>query len=155
MQDLGLSPLITNELSEIYAWNIDFFRLEKGDNFKILYTSKFIDDSIYIGLNRVHNAYFEHRGKPFYAIEYETDSVRGITEYFDENGKNLRRAFLLSLFNLVESLLDTILEERLLTMVELNLIMELILLLQLELISGQQLREELKNLVIQEQMVII
>ena len=96
MQELGLSPLITNELSEIYAWNIDFFRLEKGDNFKILYTSKFIDDSIYIGLNRVHNAYFEHRGKPFYAFEYETDSVRGITEYFDENGKNLRRAFLLS-----------------------------------------------------------
>ena len=39
------------------------------------------------------NAYFEHRGKPFYAIEYETDSIRGITEYFDENGKNLRRAF--------------------------------------------------------------
>lgn len=96
MQELGLSPLITNELSEIYAWNIDFFRLEKGDNFKILYTSKFIDDSIYIGLNRVHNSYFEHRGKPFYAIEYETDSIRGITEYFDENGKNLRRAFLLS-----------------------------------------------------------
>jgi len=96
MQELGLSPLITNELSEIYAWNIDFFRLEKGDNFKILYTSKFIDDSIYIGLNRVHNAYFEHRGKPFYAIEYETDSIKGITEYFDENGKNLRRAFLLS-----------------------------------------------------------
>ncbi len=96
MQELGLSPLITNELSEIYAWNIDFFRLEKGDNFKILYTSKFIDDSIYIGLNRVHNAYFEHRGKPFYAIEYQTDSLRGITEYFDENGKNLRRAFLLS-----------------------------------------------------------
>ncbi|MEE2605326.1 MAG: peptidoglycan DD-metalloendopeptidase family protein [Bacteroidota bacterium] len=96
MQDLGLSPLITNELSEIYAWNIDFFRLEKGDNFRILYTSKFIDDSIYIGLNRVHNAYFEHRGKPFYAIEYQTDSIRGITEYFDENGKNLRRAFLLS-----------------------------------------------------------
>ena len=96
MQELGLSPLITNELSEIYAWNIDFFRLEKGDNFKILYTSKFIDDSIYIGLNRVHNSYFEHRGKPFYAIEYETDSIRGISEYFDENGKNLRRAFLLS-----------------------------------------------------------
>ena len=96
MQELGLSPLITNELSEIYAWNIDFFRLEKGDNFKILYTSKYIDDSIYIGLNRVHNAYFEHRGKPFYAIEYQTDSVKEITEYFDEKGKNLRRAFLLS-----------------------------------------------------------
>ena len=58
MQELKLSPLLSNELSEIYAWNIDFFRLEKGDNFKILYTSKYVDDSIYIGLNRIHNAYF-------------------------------------------------------------------------------------------------
>ena len=96
MQDLKLSPLLSNELSEIYAWNIDFFRLEKGDNFKILYTSRYIDDSIYIGLNRIHNAYFEHRGKPFYAIEFQTDSIKGMYEYFDDKGKNLRRAFLLS-----------------------------------------------------------
>ena len=96
MQELNLSPLLTNELSEIYAWNIDFFRLEKGDNFKIQYTSRYVDDSIYIGLNRIHNAFFKHRGKPFYAIEFETDSIRGIFEYFDDKGKNLRRAFLLS-----------------------------------------------------------
>ncbi len=96
MQELKLSPLLSNELSEIYTWNIDFFRLEKGDNFKILYTSKYVDDSIYIGLNRIHNAYFEHRGKPFYAIEFQTDSIKGMYEYFDDNGKNLRRAFLLS-----------------------------------------------------------
>ena len=96
MQELNLSPLLTNELSEIYAWNIDFFRLEKGDNFKIQYTSRYVDDSIYIGLNRIHNAFFEHRGKPFYAIEFETDSIRGMFEYFDDKGKNLRRAFLLS-----------------------------------------------------------
>ena len=96
MQELNLSPLLTNELSEIYAWNIDFFRLEKGDNFKIQYTSRYVDDSTYIGLNRIHNAFFEHRGKPFYAIEFETDSIRGMFEYFDDKGKNLRRAFLLS-----------------------------------------------------------
>ena len=96
MQELNLSPLLTNELSEIYAWTIDFFRLEKGDNFKIQYTSRYVDDSIYIGLNRIHNAFFEHRGKPFYAIEFETDSIRGMFEYFDDKGKNLRRAFLLS-----------------------------------------------------------
>lgn len=96
MQELNLSPLLTNELSEIYAWSIDFFRLEKGDNFKIQYTSRYVDDSIYIGLNRIHNAFFEHRGKPFYAIEFETDSIRGMFEYFDDKGKNLRRAFLLS-----------------------------------------------------------
>ncbi|MDA9018644.1 peptidoglycan DD-metalloendopeptidase family protein [Flavobacteriaceae bacterium] len=94
MEEKKLSPLLSNELSEIYAWTIDFFRLEKGDNFKIIYSAKFVDDSIYVGLNRIHSAYFEHRGKPFYAIEFETDSKRGLFEYFDENGKNLRRAFL-------------------------------------------------------------
>ena len=94
MEAKKLSPLLSNELSEIYAWSIDFFRLEKGDNFKIIYSGKYVDDSIYVGLNRIHSAYFEHRGKPFYAIEFETDPKRNIIEYFDENGKNLRRAFL-------------------------------------------------------------
>ena len=96
MEEKKLSPLLSNELSEIYAWTIDFFRLEKGDNFKIIYTGKFVDDSIYVGLNRIHSAYFEHRKKQFYAIEFETDPERGIFEYFDEKGKNLRRAFLRS-----------------------------------------------------------
>ena len=94
MEAKKLSPLLSNELSEIYAWSIDFFRLEKGDNFKIIYSGKYVDDSIYVGLNRIHSAYFEHRGNPFYAIEFETDPKRNIIEYFDENGKNLRRAFL-------------------------------------------------------------
>ena len=96
MEEKKLSPLLSNELSEIYAWTIDFFRLEKGDNFKIIYTGKFVDDSIYVGLNRIHSAYFEHRKKQFYAIEFETDPEREIFEYFDEKGKNLRRAFLRS-----------------------------------------------------------
>tara|TARA_B100000929_G_scaffold211926_1_gene169114 strand:- start:95 stop:1333 length:1239 start_codon:yes stop_codon:yes gene_type:complete len=96
MEEKKLSPLLSNELSEIYAWTIDFFRLEKGDNFKIIYTGKYVDDSIYVGLNRIHSAYFEHREKPFYAIEFETDPKKGIFEYFDEKGKNLRRAFLRS-----------------------------------------------------------
>ena len=89
-----LSPLLAYDLSDIYAWSIDFFRLEKGDRFKIIYTQKYVDDSIYVGLNRIHAAYFEHRKKPYYAIEFESDAERGITEFFDEKGKNLRRAFL-------------------------------------------------------------
>ncbi len=89
-----LSPLLAYDLSDIYAWTIDFFRLEKGDRFKIVYTQKYVDDSIYVGLNRIHAAYFEHKKRPYYAIEFESDTERGITEFFDERGKNLRRAFL-------------------------------------------------------------
>lgn len=94
LDDQGISPLVAYDLSDIYAWTIDFFRLEKGDRFKIVFTEKYVSDSIFVGHNRIHAAYFEHRGKPLYAIEFESDSLRGITEYFDQNGKNLRRAFL-------------------------------------------------------------
>lgn len=94
LEEQRLSPLLAYDLSDIYAWSIDFFRLEKGDRFKIIYTQKYVDDSIYVGLNRIHAAYFEHRKTPYYAVEFESDSVRGITEFFDEKGKNLRRAFL-------------------------------------------------------------
>lgn len=94
LEEQRLSPLLAYDMSDIYAWSIDFFRLEKGDRFKVVYSQKYIDDSINVGLNRVHAAYFEHRNKPYYAIEFESDPERGITEYFDEKGKNLRRAFL-------------------------------------------------------------
>jgi len=94
LEEQGLSQLISLDLSDIYAWSIDFFRLEKGDRFKVIYTQKYIDDSIFVGFNRIHAAYFEHRKMPFYAIEFESNPEKGITEYFDENGKNLRRAFL-------------------------------------------------------------
>jgi len=94
LDEQGLSPLVAYDMSDIYAWTIDFFRLEKGDRFKVLYTEKYVNDSVFVGHNRVHAAYFEHRGKPIYAIEFESDSVRNITEFFDEKGKNLRRAFL-------------------------------------------------------------
>ncbi|MBT6251666.1 MAG: peptidoglycan DD-metalloendopeptidase family protein [Flavobacteriaceae bacterium] len=94
LNEQGLSPLVAYDMSDIYAWTIDFFRLEKGDRFKVFYTEKYVNDSVFVGHNRVHAAYFEHRGKPIYAIEFESDSIRGINEFFDEKGKNLRRAFL-------------------------------------------------------------
>ena len=79
---------------DIYAWTIDFNRLQKGDRFKVIYTDKYIDDSIYAGVHDVKAAYFEHNKVPLYAFEFETDSVKGIRDYFNEKAKNLRRAFL-------------------------------------------------------------
>ncbi|MDX1363686.1 peptidoglycan DD-metalloendopeptidase family protein [Arenibacter latericius] len=92
----GIDYNITNRLSEIYAWNIDFFRLQKGDKFKVIYKEKYINDSIYAGAGKIESAYFEHNGEPFYAFNFVTDSVRNISEYYDQEAKNLRRAFLRS-----------------------------------------------------------
>lgn len=85
---------VTNNLSVIYAWTIDFFQLQKGDKFKVVYQEKFINDTIYAGAGPIESAYFEHNGKPFYAFRHQPDTVSKIVDYFDEKGNNLRRAFL-------------------------------------------------------------
>ena len=94
MKSNGINESLTYYLSDVYAWNIDFFRLHKEDKFKVIYTEKFVDDSISIGVERIKAAYFEHNKKPLYAFEFESDSIKGIIDYFDEKAKNLRRAFL-------------------------------------------------------------
>ncbi len=90
----GVNQIIANDLSEIYAWSIDFFRLQKNDKFKVIYEQKYIEDTIPAGIGRIKAAYFEHVGKPFYAFNYVSDTITGIEEYYDENAGHLRRAFL-------------------------------------------------------------
>ena len=94
MLDNGYNEALTYYLSDIYAWTIDFFRLQKGDRFKIIYTEKFVDDTISIGIKNIKAASFEHKGQIVEAYEFQTDSTKGIIDYFDQSAKNLRRAFL-------------------------------------------------------------
>ncbi|GAA4246394.1 MULTISPECIES: peptidoglycan DD-metalloendopeptidase family protein [Winogradskyella] len=95
LEDKGLSQRLAYKMADdIYAWTIDFRRLQKGDRFKVIYTDKYIDDSIYAGVHDVKAAYFEHNGDSLYAFRFQTDSVKGIVDYFNEDAKNLRRAFL-------------------------------------------------------------
>tara|TARA_B110000003_G_C16635648_1_gene528290 strand:+ start:199 stop:1416 length:1218 start_codon:yes stop_codon:yes gene_type:complete len=94
MEDQRLSPNMTDQLANIYAWTIDFFRLQPGDRFKVVYTQKYINDTISVGLGEIKAAMFEHRGKPFYAFGFIGDSVLGIKDYYDDKANNLRRAFL-------------------------------------------------------------
>ena len=91
----GLSVQLAYKMADnIYAWTIDFNRLQAGDKFKVVYTDKYIDDSLYAGVHNIKAAYFEHKNEPFYAFEFLTDSVKGIIDYFNDDAKNLRRAFL-------------------------------------------------------------
>ncbi|MDT0675233.1 M23 family metallopeptidase [Autumnicola musiva] len=94
MQDQGLSNLLVYELSNIYQWSIDFFRLQKGDQFKMVYHEKYIDDTIFAGIESVEAAVFRHSDKPYYAFEYETDSITGKVSYYDEEAKALQSFFL-------------------------------------------------------------
>jgi murein DD-endopeptidase MepM/ murein hydrolase activator NlpD len=95
MEAQGLPTQLIYDMSDdIYAWTIDFFRLQKGDNFKVIYKERFVDDSIYAGIETIEAAFFEHKGESFYAFNYINKDSKNSTDYFDESTKSLRKAFL-------------------------------------------------------------
>jgi len=94
IDEAGLDYLLTNRFADIYQWSVDFFRLQKGDQFKLIYKEKYIDDTIYAGLESIDAAVLKHKGREFYAFEFQVDSTTGRTDYFDEEAKTLRKFFL-------------------------------------------------------------
>ncbi|AVR47351.1 peptidase M23 [Christiangramia fulva] len=94
MQEQGLSNLLVYELSNIYQWSIDFFKLQKGDQFKMVYHEKYIDDTIFAGIEKVDAAVFKHSGKPFYAFRYMADTVTKKPSFYDDEAKALQSFFL-------------------------------------------------------------
>lgn len=94
IESQNLNYILAHEMSDIYAWTIDFFHLQKGDNFKLIYEERFIDDSVSVGVGNIKAAYFVHKDNPLYAFNYVTDSTKNINDYYDENAKTLRRQFL-------------------------------------------------------------
>lgn len=90
----NLNYILAHEMSDIYAWTIDFFHLQKGDSFKLIYEEKFINDTIPVGIGNIKAAYFVHKDRPMYAFNFVTDSTKNLNDYYDENAKTLRRQFL-------------------------------------------------------------
>jgi len=78
------------QLSKIFAWQIDFYHLQKGDNFKVIYEEEYVDSQM-VGIGKILGAYFYNYKKEYYAIPFVQDSV---FQYFDENGNSLRKEFL-------------------------------------------------------------
>ena len=93
MEEKKLSPKLTAELSTIYAWTIDFFKIQKNDGFRVYYEDKYIDGQ-YIGIGRLLAAEFTHKGQDFYSFYYRENENFG--DYYDEQGKTLRKAFLMA-----------------------------------------------------------
>jgi murein DD-endopeptidase MepM/ murein hydrolase activator NlpD len=77
-------------LSEIYAWSIDFFGLQKGDKFRIIYEENFVYGKS-IGVGQIFAAQFVHANEDFYAFSFTQNNEE---TYFDDKGKSLKKAFL-------------------------------------------------------------
>jgi len=90
MIDNGYDPNLSGELSEIYAWTIDFFGIQKNDQFEVIYERLYVEGKP-IGFGNILSARFNSSGKDHFAFRFEQNDE---SDYFDETGQSLMRAFL-------------------------------------------------------------
>lgn len=91
LQEQKASPTLVIELAEVYAWAVDFYRIQKGDWFKVIYDEKFVDGKS-IGVSKIHGAVFNHYSQDYYAVWFEHEEQQG--DYFDQNNNCCRATFL-------------------------------------------------------------
>jgi murein DD-endopeptidase MepM/ murein hydrolase activator NlpD len=89
--EAGGSPLLVSKLVDILAWQVDFFRIQKGDKFKVIYEEEQVDGTS-IGIRRIKGVFFEHFSQPYYGIYFGASD--GKEDYFDEVGNSMRKTFL-------------------------------------------------------------
>lgn len=87
---------LAGKIAKIYAYSIDFMKLKKGDRFAITFTERFINDTIYDGVEEMEASFFEYRGKIIYAFPFAQNPNSDKIDYYDEQGKTLKNFFLKS-----------------------------------------------------------
>lgn len=87
----GADPLLALKISDILAWQVDFFDVKEGDSFRVIYDVAYIDDTTELKISSVEGLVFVHQGREFTAIPFMQDSI---LDYFDAQGNGLRKAFL-------------------------------------------------------------
>lgn len=80
------------KVSDLYAWSIDFFRLQKGDRLAVVFEEMYVDDTVNVGIGNILFSRFQHAGRDFDAYRFEAEGE--FVDYYDESGKSLRKAFL-------------------------------------------------------------
>lgn len=94
LKNEGASAALSSQLTGIYKWSIDFFKSKKGDKFAVTFTERFINDSIYDGVDSLECAFFEYKGKNIYAFPFKQNPSDKKVDYYDEEGKALKNFFL-------------------------------------------------------------
>jgi murein DD-endopeptidase MepM/ murein hydrolase activator NlpD len=96
LDNAGVSAGLATKLAKVYEFSIDFFKIQKGDKFSVTVNERFIEDTIYAGVESVESTYFEHKGKSYYAFPYKTKENQAKPDYYDEIGNGLKSMFLKS-----------------------------------------------------------
>ena len=90
MVDNDLNPELAFQISEVYAWTVDFYRINSGDKFKVIYEEEFINGKS-VGIGAIKAAWFEYDDAGYYSFQYKQDNL---FDYYDTEGNSLRKQFL-------------------------------------------------------------
>ena len=93
LRNQKIDASLSKKLMKVYAWSIDFFRLKKGDKFAISFTERYINDTLYDGVDSLRASFFEYKGEKIYAFPYQINSNSKV-DYYNEEGKALKNYFL-------------------------------------------------------------
>jgi len=93
LRSMNVDPTLSGRLTKVFAWSIDFFKSKKGDKFALSFTERYINDTIYDGVDSLRAAFFEYKGQKIYAFPFVQER-NGKTDYYDETGKALKNFFL-------------------------------------------------------------
>jgi murein DD-endopeptidase MepM/ murein hydrolase activator NlpD len=93
LRSLKIEPTLSGRLTKVFAWSIDFFKSRKGDKFALSFTERYINDTVYDGVDSLRAAFFEYKGEKIYAFPFVQER-NGKVDYYDENGKALKNFFL-------------------------------------------------------------
>ncbi len=94
MEKQGMGMTAIYELADIFKYSVDFFKVNKGDSFKLIVNERYINDTIYGGIVNIEAAVFNKSGKNYYAFNYTTDSLNDKSDYYNEKGAPLKNFFL-------------------------------------------------------------
>lgn len=91
IMEQNLPYALAAEMEDVYQWTIDFFGIQKGDSFTVIYDERFIDDTVSVGIGRIWGARFTQNGKDYYAIPFHQG---GKVRYWEADGRSLRKQLL-------------------------------------------------------------
>lgn len=94
-ESYNMTAALADAIEGVFAWSIDFFKLQAGDQFVVNYAEKSVDDTPY-AVQEIKSIWFNHKGDGKYAFLFMTDSTNNISGYYDEEGREMKRPFLMS-----------------------------------------------------------
>ncbi len=94
LKNEGATAALSAKLINVYKWSIDFFKSKSGDKFAITYTERYINDTVFDGIEDLECSFFEYKGKKIYAFPFVQDTTTGKIDYFDQDAKALKNFFL-------------------------------------------------------------